>query len=71
VPIGVPVALVHGTDDANVPISQSEDYEEVASAAGDDVVLRPIEGADHFAVIDPSTAAWAVCIEEIARLTGS
>jgi acetyl esterase/lipase len=70
VPIGVPVALVHGTADANVPITQSEDYAEVATAAGDAVVLERIDGADHFAVIDPTTEAWAAAVRQIDRLAG-
>lgn len=58
VPTGVPSLLVHGDDDANVPLDQSERYEAAATAAGDDCRLLRIDGADHFVVIDPSSAAW-------------
>lgn len=63
VPIGVPVIGVHGTADANVPLRQTERF---AAASGDRAVVLP--GVDHFAVIDPTTSAWAACraaVEEI------
>lgn len=63
VPIGVPVTGVHGTADRNVPLRQSERF---AAASGDRLVALP--GVDHFAVIDPTTPAWAACraaVEEI------
>lgn len=65
VPIGVPVIAVHGTADDRVPLRQTERF---VAASGDPVVTLP--GVDHFAVIDPSTAAWAACraaVEEILR----
>lgn len=58
-PIGVPQVLVHGTADALVPYVMSEHYLQAAQAAGEkSVVLKPITGGDHFAVIEPSAAAW-------------
>lgn len=56
VPIGVPVTCVHGTDDSNVPIRQSQRF---TAASGDK--LFTIQGADHFAMIDPTTDAWRAC----------
>lgn len=60
-PLGVPVTCVHGTADANVPLSQSVDYVAAAQAAGDNAVLVRVAGADHLALIDPMTTAWADC----------
>jgi len=63
VPIGVPVLGVHGTADDRVPVRQTERF---AAASGDRWTRLP--GVDHFAVIDPTTAAWAACraaVEEI------
>ncbi|WP_244930288.1 prolyl oligopeptidase family serine peptidase [Nocardioides sp. W7] len=54
-PVGVPVWCVHGRDDDTVPISQSEAY---VTAAGGSAELVAVDG-DHFAVIDPDSAAWA------------
>jgi acetyl esterase/lipase len=65
VPIGVPVVCVHGTDDANVPLRQSERF---TAASGDRLVTLP--GADHFALIDPSTDAWRACRTAVDSLLG-
>ncbi len=65
VPIGVPVVCVHGDEDRNVPLRQSERF---VAASGDELVTLP--GVDHFAVIDPSTDAWRVCRAAAARLAG-
>ena len=65
VPLGVPQLLVHGADDRIVPTSQSERYTAAARTAGDEVELLLVPGADHFDLIDPSSAAW---IATAARL---
>ncbi len=76
-PFDTPVVCVHGTADGNVPIRQSERFVAAATArsaggarigtAGTaELVVLP--GVDHFAVIDPSTAAWAVCRDAALRL---
>jgi acetyl esterase/lipase len=54
---GVPVLLVHGTDDESVPVTQSETYAGAARRAGDEVEV--ITGpADHMAVVDPDEPLW-------------
>lgn len=60
-PIGVPVTCVHGDADITVPPSQSANYVSAAQAAGDSATLVQVPGADHFALIDPSTPAWTRC----------
>jgi acetyl esterase/lipase len=65
VPIGVPVLGVHGTADDRVPVRQTERF---AAASGDRWTRLP--GVDHFAVIDPTTPAWAACraaVDELLR----
>lgn len=69
-PIGLPVELVHGSADRNVPVEQSRSYEAAARAAGDPVTLTEVPG-DHFAIIDPSTAAWAGSLAAARRLLAS
>lgn len=64
-PIGVPVVCVHGDRDANVPLRQSERF---VAATGDELITLP--GVDHFALIDPATAAWAACRDAATRLAG-
>ncbi len=60
-PLGVPVLCVHGRDDTNVPIGQSERFVAAAQAAGDDATLEIVDG-DHFVVIDPAAGAWAAVL---------
>jgi len=57
VPIAVPVWCVHGGEDTVVPPSQSRSYVEAARAAGGTAALVEVEG-DHFAVVEPGSAAW-------------
>jgi acetyl esterase/lipase len=57
-PLGVPQALIHGTDDENVPYEISEKYHAAALAAGDQVKLVTLKHAGHFEVIDPKMPEW-------------
>lgn len=67
-PLGVPQVLVHGLDDDIVPPALSRDYAAAAAAAGDTVRLRELPDVEHFAVIDPASAAWAAIVEELQAL---
>jgi dipeptidyl aminopeptidase/acylaminoacyl peptidase len=69
-PLGIPQVLVHGGEDAIVPPAQSRDYAEAARAAGDEVELVELPGADHFDVIDPGHEGWAAVVERLPRLLG-
>lgn len=69
-PLGVPQLLVHGGRDEIVPPEQSRAYAEKAGAAGDDVELVELPGADHFDVIDPGHDAWAAVVARLPRLLG-
>jgi acetyl esterase/lipase len=62
VPLDVPVWCVHGTDDAIVPLEQSEAYVREATAAGARAELVRVEG-DHFVVIDADSEAWQAQLE--------
>lgn len=57
-PLGVPQVLLHGDIDAAVPIAVSEQYQQRAAAAGDDVSLVTLAGVDHMALIEPKGAPW-------------
>jgi len=50
--------IVHGSEDRHVPIALSHRYVESVLAAGADVTLDVITGGEHFAVIEPGSAAW-------------
>ena len=61
-PLGVPVLLVHGTEDEDVPASLSERF----AARGGDVTVKLREGEGHMEHIDPTSGAWE---EVVAWLT--
>ena len=66
-PTGVPSVLVHGAGDSTVPLTQSTQYEAAARAAGDRCRLVEVPG-DHFAHLDPGSAAWAAVRSALATL---
>jgi dipeptidyl aminopeptidase/acylaminoacyl peptidase len=70
-PLGVPQVLVHGSEDARVPLSISRAYRDAAAAAGDDVELFELPGADHASLIDPRTDDGRFAIRQICRLAGA
>ncbi|MDH6678300.1 acetyl esterase/lipase [Rhodococcus sp. LBL1] len=63
VPIGVPVVVVHGTEDAQVPAKVASRYCDAARAAGDQVELHLVDGEDHFAFLDTNTRSWKLSRE--------
>ncbi len=67
-PSGVPTVLVHGSEDAWVPVAQSRSYAAHAAAMGDDVTLVELAGTGHFAVIDPLSAAWPAILGSVRQL---
>ncbi len=65
---GARIALVHGTDDDEVPIDQSRRYAAAATAAGDPVELTEIAGAGHYQLIDPGHRTWEICRQRVLRM---
>ena len=70
-PLGIGQLLVHGSRDDIVPPGQSRAYAARAQAAGDDVELVEIAGANHFDVVDPSHEAWDAVVQRLPRLLGT
>lgn len=68
VPLGVPQRLVWGALDELVPAEQSDRYEAAARQAGDAVGLVRVEGAGHFELIDPRSAAWPAVRQALGEL---
>jgi acetyl esterase/lipase len=62
-PIEAAVVAVHGSNDAVVPVAQSEVYIDRATVAGVRARLEMIDDADHFSHLDPTHAAWLVVID--------
>ncbi len=55
--LGVPQVLLHGTNDASVPIEVSQTYVNAARSVHDPILYLELEGVDHFDVIDPHSEA--------------
>ena len=64
----VPQVLIHGTNDASVPLQVSQAYVAAARAVNDPVTYIELKGVDHFDVIDPHTTAWAFTVEALQKL---
>jgi acetyl esterase/lipase len=56
--IGARQWLVHGAEDDTVPLAFSQDYVSAKRQRKEDARLLEIEGAGHFDVVDPRSAAW-------------
>lgn len=67
-PTGLPVVLVHGTEDGAVPVDVSRSYAAAARAAGDPVRLHELADAGHFELIDPSTSAWPAVLSAVEEV---
>ena len=59
-----PVLLIHGEEDDEVPIGQSETYARVMNAKGSDVQKVWLPG-DHYSIIDVASDDWLVIINSI------
>jgi pimeloyl-ACP methyl ester carboxylesterase len=66
-PHGVPQLAVHGDQDTDVPFDLSQRYAAAAATAGDDCEFLVLPGVEHFALIDPSSAAWAAVVRRLDR----
>jgi acetyl esterase/lipase len=52
--------LLHGTNDGDVPISLSREFEEVRQQDPGTVWFMKIDEADHYDLIDPESRAWPI-----------
>ena len=66
-PLGIPTLLVHGAEDATVPVKRSRLYAEAARAAGDVVeLIEPVPG-EHRVHIDPRSTSWHSTADFLTR----
>lgn len=68
-PVGRRQLLVHGGADELVPFAISEAYDQRAQAMGEEIMLLRLPEAEHFALIDPDSAAWPTIIAAINRFS--
>jgi acetyl esterase/lipase len=64
-PVGIPLLLVHGSEDDRVPVEHARSYVDKAHAAGDDAELLVLPDTGHFEPIDTSTDAWSEIVERL------
>ena len=67
-PLGIAQAVVHGTEDVNVPYEIATRYADAARKAGDPVSLLSQNGAGHFECVDAGTREWAAVQAAIMEL---
>jgi dipeptidyl aminopeptidase/acylaminoacyl peptidase len=66
-PIGVPMLLVHGERDDDVPVHISREFSAAATAAGDDCELVVIDDESHYEHLEPGSRCWGAVIEWLSR----
>jgi dipeptidyl aminopeptidase/acylaminoacyl peptidase len=62
-PIGVPLLLVHGERDDDVPVHVSREFAAAAREAGDDCELVVIDDESHYEHLEPGSRCWNAVIE--------
>jgi acetyl esterase/lipase len=67
-PLGVPQLIVHGAEDAALPIELARRYVQAAQASGDDVEFVELQRAGHMEYLDPASEAHAVLCRWLMRL---
>ena len=70
-PLGVPQWVLHGANDADVPVSMSRAYVQAATAAGDRAVLLERAGEGHYEPIDPRSAAFEAVLSSVREASGA
>jgi dipeptidyl aminopeptidase/acylaminoacyl peptidase len=66
-PIGVPLLLVHGERDDDVPVHISREFADAARAAGDDCELVVIDDESHYEHLEPGSRCWEAVIAWLER----
>jgi dipeptidyl aminopeptidase/acylaminoacyl peptidase len=66
-PIGVPLLLVHGERDADVPVHISREFAAAAVAAGDECELVVVEDESHYEHLEPGSRCWEAVTEWLER----
>ncbi len=67
-PMGMPIRLIHGSVDALVPATMSEEFADFARQHGDDAHNFLQAGASHFDIVDPRTPDGKQAVELIRAL---
>ncbi len=63
---GTPQTLIIGSQDSPWRLESQERYRDAAAAAGDEVDLVVLDGANHFDVVDVCSRAWTPLIRAVS-----
>lgn len=67
-PIGVPMLLVHGALDGDVPPEMSSAFCKAARSAGDLCDLVELPGEGHYEHLDPTSGSWKAVLRWLSTL---
>jgi len=67
-PLGIKQKIIQGGADTIIPMAMAVEYVEAAKQKQDDVELVALEKADHFQLVDPKSAAWAMVQDAVLAL---
>ena len=62
-PVGVPLLVVHGELDDDVPVEVSRAFAAAASEAGDECELVVVADEGHYEHLEPGSRVWAAVVE--------
>jgi acetyl esterase/lipase len=66
-PVGIPLLLVHGERDDDVPVHVSREFAAAATDAGDACDLVVIDDEGHYEHLEPSSRSWRAVAEWLER----
>jgi acetyl esterase/lipase len=66
-PVGVPLLLVHGERDDDVPVHVSRGFAAAAADAGDACDLVVIDDEGHYEHLEPGSRSWRAVVEWLER----
>nr|WP_231127518.1 alpha/beta hydrolase [Motilibacter aurantiacus] len=67
-PPAVPVVLIHGAEDVQVPVGLSRAYARAVGADAGDARLTVLPGVEHFGLVDPESPAWDAVLSAVRGL---
>lgn len=67
-PLGIKQLIIHGIDDAALPVELSRSYAAAARASGDDVTYLELADTGHMDFLDPGSHAHVALCDWLARV---
>lgn len=67
IPLGIPVVMLHGTEDEDVPVELGREFAHQAMPVDERVDYIEFEG-DHYGLITVGDMAWTLCVRALEKL---